>query len=158
MCLSVKGFTVFQIHFSHLYGKWLEEDSKKGEEEAEESEITKALVLEPVAGRDHRVAGEPICDTDPSRFYGYQSIPETHTSWSVTSVCILHTVVISYAFFTLITQDIYRGDNLTTHSWNRRGRGSSCTCFFHFFQIRLQFEYRKVDVHGCTLLSLPYFW
>ena len=57
VCVGVKGSTVFQIHFSHLYGKRLEEDSKKGEEEAEESEI-KALMLEPVAGQDHRVAGE----------------------------------------------------------------------------------------------------
>ena len=58
VCGGVKGSTVFQIHFSHLYGKQLEEDSKKGEEKAEESEITKALVVEPVTGRDHRVAGE----------------------------------------------------------------------------------------------------
>ena len=50
VCVGVKESTVFQVHFSHLYGKWLEEDSKEGEEEAEKSEITKALVLEPVPG------------------------------------------------------------------------------------------------------------
>ena len=96
VCVGVKGPTAFQIHFSHLYGKRLEEDSKKAEEEAKKSEMTKALVfeitvlLESKPLRAHFNAtciqagrGEPICDTDPSIFYGYQGIPERHTSWSV---------------------------------------------------------------------------